>query len=141
MIRKIQLSSDNVCYGPMPEPEREVEQRLTILSDGRVWLSRYCFGDGWPHKLISKETKRFAKEKAAEILSVVESVFTEDFFPDIVTDNGSWDLKITFDNGTVLPFSGSLFRGGRIEESGISGMIRRALDDPTVFAFDGGEDI
>lgn len=30
----------------MPEVAEEVEQHLTILSDGRVWLSRYTFGNG-----------------------------------------------------------------------------------------------
>ncbi len=138
MIRKIQLVSDNICYGPMPEPEREVEQRLTVLSDGRVWLSRYRFGEGWPHKLAAKETMRIGKEKATEILSVIENVFTEGFVPDLVTDVGSWDLKITFEDGQVVPFEGSLFRDERIEEYGISGMIRQALGDSSVFAFDGG---
>ena len=137
MIQKIQLASNNLGFGPEPEPNRIVEQRLTILSDGSASLSRYCYGDGWQYKLASEKTSQIGEKKAAEILSAVEAVFTKGFIPDFVTDIGTWNLTITFDDGSVGSFHGSLLRDDRIEDYGISGKIRRALDDSSVLAFDG----
>ena len=37
-LQKIRLVSNSICYGPCPEPDDEVEQRLTITSEGKVWL-------------------------------------------------------------------------------------------------------
>ena len=48
---RIKLISNNQGYGPMPDPAQEIEQRLTLSSTGRVWLSGYgmnmdrCYGD------------------------------------------------------------------------------------------------
>lgn len=140
MIRKIQLLSENLCYGPMPEENEEIEQRLTILSDGRAWLSRYCFGTGNPYRLKSREAKSIGKISAVKILSVIEACFVRDFIPAFATDIGSWELKLTFDNGDEYSFGGSLFRDDRIETLHISDMIRTAMGDPSLFAFDGGEE-
>lgn len=43
-LKKIRIVSNNICYGPMPDPDDEVEQHLTINDEGRVWFSGYNFG-------------------------------------------------------------------------------------------------
>ena len=140
MIKKIQLISNSICYGPMPEEDQEIEQHLTICSDGRAWLSRYCYGNGDPYKLLSRQTKSIGKEWAGKILSAVEECFAEGFIPDFCTDIGSWDLKITLDTGMVISYCGSLCKDDRIEWLGISDMIRKALADSTVYAFVGPDE-
>ena len=52
MIRKLQITSNSQSYGPRPNPEEEVEQHLTLLSNGRIWLSRYRYGSGYHGTLI-----------------------------------------------------------------------------------------
>ena len=47
MIQKIQIISNNICYGPPPEHETEVEQHLTISSSGRIWFNAYNFMGGF----------------------------------------------------------------------------------------------
>lgn len=42
---KIRIVSNNICYGPCPEPTDEVEQHITINAEGRVWFSSYIFGE------------------------------------------------------------------------------------------------
>ena len=37
-IKKIKIKSNNICYGPAPEPEDEIEQILTISNTGKVWF-------------------------------------------------------------------------------------------------------
>lgn len=43
-LEKIRLVSNNICYGPMPEPDEIVEQVLIIHADGRVSVSYHPFG-------------------------------------------------------------------------------------------------
>lgn len=43
-LKKIRIVSNNICYGPMPDSDDEVEQHLTINDEGRVWFSGYNFG-------------------------------------------------------------------------------------------------
>lgn len=40
-IQKVRIISNNICYGPKPLPEDEVEQHLTISASGRVWFTGY----------------------------------------------------------------------------------------------------
>lgn len=44
-LQKIRLIANNMGYGPLPAPDEEVEQRLTMTREGKVWLSRYSFHD------------------------------------------------------------------------------------------------
>ena len=44
-LKKMRIVSNNICYGPMPEPDEEVEQLLTINDEGHVWFSGYKFGN------------------------------------------------------------------------------------------------
>lgn len=41
-IQKIQIISNLIGYGLKPEPEDEVEQRLTISRNGRIWFTAWC---------------------------------------------------------------------------------------------------
>ncbi len=138
MIRKIQLASNNVGYAPMPAEDEEVEQHLTILSDGRVWLSRYCFGVGFEHRLKSREIKSIGRERAEIILTVIEDCFADGYVPEFVTDIGEWVLKVTDEKGQVISARGPLCPDERIEALHISDMIREAMDDLSLFVFDGG---
>ena len=55
-LKKLQLISNRICYGPCPESDDEVEQHLTITANGRVWFSRYCFGENGKYRLLQKDT-------------------------------------------------------------------------------------
>lgn len=43
-IQKFKLISNNICYGPEPSPNDEVEQHLTISATGDVWFIGYNYG-------------------------------------------------------------------------------------------------
>lgn len=45
--QKVRIISNNVCYGPAPEADDEIEQHITLNADGRVWFSAYNFGAGF----------------------------------------------------------------------------------------------
>ena len=65
-LQKMRLVANNMGYGPLPPPDEEVEQRLTVTANGKVWLSRWCETAGmatdvaiWELKLTNTEGKSF----------------------------------------------------------------------------------
>ena len=54
-LQKIRLIANNMGYGPLPAPDEEVEQRLTMTREGKVLLSRYSFHDTMCNRLMSRK--------------------------------------------------------------------------------------
>ncbi|MEF9917474.1 MAG: hypothetical protein RR746_08990 [Lachnospiraceae bacterium] len=91
--KKMHIVSNNICYGPCPEPEDEVEQRLTVNTDGRVWFSAYAYGNDKPdvinrivldyHRLTRIKPKEVPKGATCEF---VTWNYTEQLIIDRKTD-------------------------------------------------------
>ena len=140
-LQKIRLVSNSICYGPCPEPDDEVEQRLTITSEGKVWLSRYRFGSGFDeHELIEKANNSISKEAANEILGAIERYFAVEYVRDMATDIGSWDLELTNTDGKAFTMIGPLCDSQDPTLEVISELIRSRLEREDLFAFDGNPD-
>lgn len=135
-LRKIRLVSNNICYGPMPKPNDEVEQRLTITADGRVWLSRYRFTSG----LIEKRSFSISAEAVKKIMDSVSDIFKNRDIDCFVTDSGSWKLALTNTKGKVFDFGGSLCNFLYLELDELSDLIRAELSRDDLFVFDGNPD-
>ena len=108
-IRSIRIESNNICYGPGPGADDEVEQYLTISSTGRVWFSarnyqQYCNSKDYCRK---KQTS-IDKWKAEFLLRLIDNISENMSF---VTDVGSYDLEIRYSNDTKRRISGSLIGG------------------------------
>ena len=140
-LMKIQLTSNNIGYGPCPDPEEEIEQRLTIAKDGRVWLSHYIYGEH-ESKLTLKEKEAFtiSAEDACYIMSVVAAYFESDFEIPFVTDVGSWDLTLTNSEGMEYKVSGPLCHDLLVADGGLSNIIRSRLGRTDLFVFDDNPD-
>lgn len=55
ILKSVRIKSNNICYGPEPDVDDEVEQYLTIGATGRVWFSarnynQYLNDDGFCRK-------------------------------------------------------------------------------------------
>lgn len=136
--QKIRIISNNICYGPCPMPEDEVEQHITITDDGRVWFSGYNFGSG-NVKYERGRTKMFSldKDKADRIFSAFTRFFSGEFDDIFATDIGTWEMTITNMEGREFPFRGSLCADYEIDGTDLSDMVRDALDIENLFVFDG----
>lgn len=140
-FKKMKLVSNDICYGPMPEPDTEVEQHLTINAKGQVWLSRFRFGEGngkWP--LINKEYFRIPESDAEEILRLSEAIINN---PDglLAMDVGTWILIATDENGKKIEKTGSLiFQDNEITNS-FCKTIRSAIGKQDLFLLDGVQQI
>lgn len=140
-LQKMKLVSNNICYGPCPEPDDEIEQRLTVNAAGRVWYSTYCFGsEPGKYQLAQKQVYRVDAGKASKILSALESYFSQDQLMVDATDIGSWDLVLTNTAGATFCYHGALCSDLVIDDTDISDLIRDALGKDDLYAFDGGPD-
>lgn len=135
MIQKIQIISNNVCYGPPPVPGAEIEQRLTVSANGRIWFTGYNYIDRLDKLKKGRSLQiSIGKENAQKILAAIEK-FTENDIFICVTDCGSWELKVTDGSGKWFSASGPLI--GNSEYISISNKLRTIIPIEDVFLFDG----
>lgn len=135
-LKKIRLISNNICYGPCPDADEEVEQHLTILSDGRVWFSRYKYGLGdGKYELAEKKQLNIGKDIAVDILTFTKKYFDEKGIVIKCTDVGIWELFLTDENDANYTIDGSVIPDEYTSE--ISNYIRERLPFDNMFLFDG----
>ncbi len=135
---KIRLISNNIGYGPPPNYDDEVEQRLTLTADGRAWLSFYSYGLGeGKYKLTNMRRYKLDASKAQSILSSISRYFYEQFVPCFATDIGDWVLHITSEDGSISHFSGSLCANYKIDGVDLSDLLRNSLGIESLWCFNG----
>lgn len=140
-LQKMQLISNNICCGPSPAPDDEIEQHLTITADGQVWLARYRFGaTGSEHEMIEEQTFRISKESADEIMKAVKGYFSDECVTDFVADVGSWNLELTNTDDQTYLMTGPLIHDLQTASGGLSDLIRSQLNRNDLFVFDGNPD-
>ena len=135
---KVRIVSNNICYGPVPEPDDEIEQHITINSEGRVWFSAYNFGAGFgKHKKVRNRNYKIEKNTATSTLDSIASYFRNEYTEIFATDIGEWLLEITSTEGVVYKFRGSLMADFEVNGVDLSDMVREALDMDDLYVFDG----
>lgn len=137
-IQSIQLVSNNIRYGPMPEPTDEVEQHLTISSSGQVWFSarnyeQYHEGKGF----CRKKQLNIGKWKAEFLLFLCEGISEKPY----ATDCGSYDLEIRYEGGSKRGIYGSLIEDMEVPLYGgmtkLTKLIRRYIPIYGLWVFNG----
>lgn len=135
-LQKIRLVSNKICFWTIPLPDDEIEQRLTITADGRVWLSRYSIGS----KLIEKLCFSISDKSVKTIMKRLSDIFKNGGPDGFATDVGIWELELTNTKGKVFNFSGSLFSFLYLGFDELSDLIRNELACDDLFVFDGNPD-
>ena len=139
-ILKIKLVSNNLCMGPMPEADEEIEQHLTLFADGRVYFSGYNFGEYGgmsPSKRTRSSQFKIDAVKAGYILSNIAMYFVTNHETLFATDVGYWDLEITNTENKTFTAGGSLFTDLVFNGVHISSTMRKYIGMPELFCFDG----
>lgn len=136
--QKIRIVSNGIGYGPCPKPTDEVEQHITINSDGRVWFSSYAFGEGFG-KYEKSQTKNYKIEKAVadNILNKITAYFSDEYDEIFATDIGSWEMEITNTESKAYKFRGSLCANFEVDGVDLSDLIRDSLELDDLYVFDG----
>lgn len=135
----IKLVSNRLCFGPQPRPKDEIEQHLSLYSDGRVFFSGYVFGLGDDIKYQRNRSKQFkiSELEMTYLLSHVAMYFSKDFSLDIVMDVGYWTLEIINTEGKSFKYEGALFSDLMLDDVGLSSLIRKYLGMSDLLGFDG----
>jgi len=136
IAKRVQIISNNLGFGPKPMPDEEVEERLTVTADGRVFFTAYLFGDG--KSLVKSESRRLriAPENAAQILNEVGQFFAEEASIQVATDIGTWTMSLTNSAGEKFASSGPMPCSDEALIH-LSSKIRAELDMPGLYIFDG----
>ncbi len=136
-LQKAQIISDLMCYGPCPEPEDAIEQRLTISSNGQIWFTEYLFGEigSQKHPIGRQKRMTLGKEKTAAILSLLADYCESEPMQMRCTDIGDWTLTATTPDGKKKKLSCSMCGGVTVGDVDLTEYIREQIpiDDLVVF--------
>ncbi len=91
--QKVRIVSNNICYGPSPEPDDEVEQHIIINADGRIWFSAYNFGSGFDgYEKSRSKIYKIEKESATKVLNSIARYFSTEYIEVLlpISVNGRW---------------------------------------------------
>ena len=137
-LKKMRIVSNNICYGPMLEQDDEVEQRLTINNEGRVWFSGYSFGRGC-ERYEKARSKNFKIDKAAtdKLLGAIAAYFGNEYIEIFATDIGDWVMELTNIDGVTYKFRGSLCANFDYEGTDLSDLVRDTVGMDDLYVFDG----
>lgn len=135
--QKIRIVSNNMGFGLPPQPDKEVEQHLTINADGRVYFSGYNFGNGHSKQKLRRRIFKIKHVAAKRILYIIAQYFSQEYIPDFAMDMGDWSLNITNLQGMEYKYCGSLMPHYEIHGINLSQMVRRILGMEDLFVFDG----
>ena len=96
---KLQLESSDSIWDRRLEPDDVIKQKLTIISNGQIWLSSYMEGDSEEaDHPVRKERLKISADDAKELLTLVDCCSSE-ITHEYVCDAGTWKLKLSNDAG------------------------------------------
>lgn len=136
-LYKLRLIASDIAYGPCPAPDEEVEQRLTIMRNGMVWLSRWAFGCGIKPTLICREQFRIGDNAVTILFERMEAYFSGNLKMALASDADVWNLELTNTNKQVYYYYGSVCRSLAPELDTISDQLRLLVGRSGLIAFNG----
>ena len=140
-INKIVIECEDSNFCP-PSPGQEIRQRLTMHRNGDVALTRYFSGDfsQVPPTEDTKLMRRYrnkATEKLFYYLAHCFSAYYEDYF---ICDAGIWGIEFTSRDGHKWAFCGSLGMEMEFYDFKLSELMRKGMEMPGLWLFDGGRE-
>lgn len=101
---KLRLKSNALSYGPIPEQDTEIEQKLEVsVKKKTARLSCYNFGNGTKYLLNQVYVRRESEKDIRDILAMFEAAFSAYEPTGFVCDGGSWELVLTNDKKERFP--------------------------------------
>jgi hypothetical protein len=136
-INKVRIISNNICYGPEPLPEDEVEQHLTISANGKVWFTAYKYACGFgKFEICRRQQLPIGNPVAMEILALFSQYVNSNQLVCHATDIGTWEMVITDTEGKSYNFKGSLCGGVSVGDIDLTYYLREKIPVKGLFVFD-----
>ena len=141
VLKKIYIVSNQLGYGLCPEPGEEVEQHITINSDGNVCFEAYAFGKNGGSQYEKSRTKKlqFSMSTVTEIMSAFNEYFSNEYDEIFATDIGDWYMELTNEDNKIYKFRGSLCSKLQVDGVDLSDLVRDSLEMPDLYMFDGND--
>lgn len=137
-LKKMQIISNNTCFGHMPEPNEEVEQHLIINNEGRVFFSGYKFGhSGEQYEKARSKTYKIDKSATDKLFDAITAYFGNEYIEIFATDIGDWVMELTNTEGVTYKFRGSLCADFDYDGIDLSDLVRDIVDMDDLYVFDG----
>jgi hypothetical protein len=137
ILKKVHIVSNKIC-DVMPKPNDEVEQRLTINDEGRVWFSGYHFGhDVGRYEKSRSKNFEIKKADANKVLGAIAAYFSKEYDEIFITDIGDWVMELTNTEGIIYKFCGSLCSDFDYEGTDLSDLVRDTVGMDDLYVFDG----
>lgn len=132
----VKIVSNNICFGPMPSPDDEVEQHLIISDDGKVIFTAYKYGNGYEEYDICREQRLVIdKSLALEILDLFLQYKNNGGINYFVTDIGLWEMIMTDTDNNTHHFDGSLCGGVMVGDIDLTKYLRERIPIDRLFVF------
>lgn len=130
------LVSHCIASGPTPQPEDEVEQRLTLAADGAATVTFCRYGDARGYIKSQHRDLTLLADMGASLLNRIGAYFTDEYDAAFDADAGDWTLSITNTDDVTYHFRGSLCSLCPALNR-LSSDLRQGLNLPDLLAFDG----
>ena len=128
---KFVLETDGVTYGPIPEEDAPLLQRISMTENGHVTVTLY----NWNKVKLESESFRVDASKAASLIKDMAYHFAVEPLSARATDVGSWELTFTCDNKEKVVFYGDLLEDGA--KSLYSDKLRALVGRENLLCLDG----
>lgn len=136
-IDKIQIKSNNICYGPEPLPTDEVEQILTLTKTGQVCFNGYIYEGGFSNFRHCRHIVKNIGQEATELIFKLVSKWTNLDELICATDVGFWEMTIIDDSNNTYVYNGALIEDLNVDGIPLSRLIRNCINIENLFVFDG----
>lgn len=134
-IRKFTLVTNVQGYGMRPEPGKEIEQHLTVSSNGRCSLASYGYDKDFCKHRLRSAPLLIPEENIMSLLRLLRTRFVPDFKECFVAGCGKWTLSLTDSNNAKWIYCGAVLDDSFLEHW--SGCLRVMLHIPNLLALDG----
>ena len=135
-LERVYLTTNVLHDSSDPAADDEVAQNILILSDGRIWFTKFKYGEtGFPYQISSKERElKVSKKTIRKLLSAFKKFCNSGEYSKADTDNGTWQIFIRGDGGNEFRLSGGI---GGDAASELSDLLRTVMNRSDLMALDG----
>lgn len=135
-LGRVDLTTNVLHDNSDPVADDEVAQNILILDDGRIWLTKFKYGEtGFPYQISSKERElKVSKKSIRKLLSAFKKFCNSGEYSKTDTGNGTWQIFVSGDGGKEFKLNGSI---GGSAASKLSDLLRSVMNRSDLMALDG----
>ncbi len=119
------------------EPDKEIEQHLSINQNGDVWISGYGYSEKVEYEELRTVYFTINPFAVEYLFYSMGKLFEDPQIFKITDDTEVWNLELLSDDGTIYNFKGPLCAELISEEMNFSDIMREILQLYDLYLFDG----